>query len=338
MDASGNSSVTGTLLGGTAIFGPGEPNETLITCEESGSGIVFIARYDGSGNLIWARQSADEFGFSGRGNAIATDAAGNSYLVGIGFTILGPGGPNETAVTSMFVAKYDGLGNLAWARTVAPPFGQVSWLFGVAHSPAGHTFITGTSVQGNIFIEKYSSDGDVLWSRRVAAASLDALELRGSIALDSAGNPHLAGVFSGGAIFAPGEPNEILLTTTSGNFDFDVFVAKFLDGAPVENVPPVADDQDVTTAEDTPLAIALTAADADGDSLIYSIVTPSGARRAEPHGTGHHLHSAARLSRCGRIHVPGVRRRTLQQSGHGDDRRHTGQRCAGGQPPGAHHR
>ena len=205
----------------------------------------------------------------------------------------------------------------------------------IAHSPAGHTFITGTSVQGNIFIEKYSSDGDVLWSRRVAAASLGALELRGNIALDSAGNPHLAGVFSGGAIFAPGEPNEILLTTTSGNFDFDVFVARFLDGAPVENVPPVADDQNVTTAEDTPLAIALTAADADGDALIYSIVT------APAHGVLSGTAPAVTYTPQPNFH--GVDAFTFRAFDGGrfsspatvTHRRHTGQRCAGGRRPGA---
>jgi hypothetical protein len=40
------------------------------------------------------------------------------------------------------------------------------------------------------------------------------------------------------------------------------------------NDPPVADDQAVTTAEDTSVAITLTASDADGDPLTYSIVTP----------------------------------------------------------------
>jgi|GEM_PF-2920496 len=39
---------------------------------------------------------------------------------------------------------------------------------------------------------------------------------------------------------------------------------------------PVADDQSVTTDEDTPAPITLTASDADGDSLTYSLVTAPG--------------------------------------------------------------
>ncbi|MCX7805697.1 MAG: Ig-like domain-containing protein, partial [Planctomycetota bacterium] len=39
------------------------------------------------------------------------------------------------------------------------------------------------------------------------------------------------------------------------------------------NDPPVASDQNVTTAEDTPKAITLTATDADGDALTYVVVS-----------------------------------------------------------------
>jgi hypothetical protein len=45
------------------------------------------------------------------------------------------------------------------------------------------------------------------------------------------------------------------------------------------NQPPVAQNQTVTTAEDAPLAITLTATDADGDTLTYGVVT------APAHGT-----------------------------------------------------
>ena len=47
---------------------------------------------------------------------------------------------------------------------------------------------------------------------------------------------------------------------------------KFFPGGPPNN-PPVAYDQDVTTDEDTPVPITLTATDPDGDPLTYSVVT-----------------------------------------------------------------
>ena len=49
-------------------------------------------------------------------------------------------------------------------------------------------------------------------------------------------------------------------------------------GEPSVNIPPVADNQSLSTAEDTPLVITLTASDADGDPLTFSIVdNPSNA-------------------------------------------------------------
>jgi len=275
VDGNGNSSVTGEVQGGIATFGPGEANETSLG--NAAGGVMFVAKYDTSGNLIWARHSteATQFGASPRGNAISTDAAGSSYLVGMGSTILGPGEPNETAVATAFVAKYDSLGNLVWARTVSPGFGTVSWVFAIAHDSAGPTYITGTSIQGNVFIEKYSIDGDLLWARKLATvASTDVLSLQGSgISLDSGGNAYVAGYFSSAVTFGPGEPGEKLLTTTI-LFDVDVFLAKYLTDGPVRNVAPVATDQSVTTPEDTPLTIVLSATDADNDPLIYSVVDP----------------------------------------------------------------
>ena len=150
-DPSGNMSVTGKVQAGTATFGAGEPNQTEVT--DTVGAQLYVARYDASGNLIWVRQSPDQIGF-GYGTAISTDAAGNSYVLGGGNTVLGLGEPNETAVTNAFVAKYHSLGHLAWATNVAPPIGQISGLFGIAHSAAGHTYITGTVSLGVIFIEK----------------------------------------------------------------------------------------------------------------------------------------------------------------------------------------
>ena len=273
VDSTGNSSMTGEVQRGTATFGSG-PLQTDIISPTDG-GVLFVASYDASGNLRWARQStaATQAGASPRGNAMSTDAAGNSYLAGVGSTILGPV-ENQQQVTTAFVAKYDGLGNLVWARSVAPPFGQVSWLFAIASNSAGDIYVTGTVTLGVIFIEKYSSSGDLLWSRRLAGIVSDTLALQGNgISLDSAGNAYLAGQFSGTVRFGPGDPHETLLSTTSGNFDFDIFLAKYLTEA-AQNTAPVADDQNVTTAEDTPLAITLSASDADGDPLIYTIVTP----------------------------------------------------------------
>jgi hypothetical protein len=61
-----------------------------------------------------------------------------------------------------------------------------------------------------------------------------------------------------------GDGNKIAFT--SGG---DIYVVSYT----TANQPPVADDQSVSTDEDTSVAITLTASDVDGDSLTYSIVS-----------------------------------------------------------------
>lgn len=139
-DGAGNVSVTGDVGGGSATFGAGEPNETILTSLSAGS-VLFIAKYNTSGTLLWARQSIDEAGRTTRGEKITGDSAGNSYLVGNGFPILGPGEPDETEVERAFVLKYDASGGLVWAKTLKPGL-VTSFATAVAHSSAGQNTAT----------------------------------------------------------------------------------------------------------------------------------------------------------------------------------------------------
>ena len=94
----------------------GEANETIVSTEPFGSTNVFVAKYDGSGGLLWVRAATGPFAAVGR--AVAADAGGNSYVTGdftdsAGATSLtfGRGEPNETTLTTesageIFVAKY----------------------------------------------------------------------------------------------------------------------------------------------------------------------------------------------------------------------------------------
>jgi hypothetical protein len=63
---------------------------------------------------------------------------------------------------------------------------------------------------------------------------------------------------------------EVHQAASSMDLGFDLAL---LVGAPVENAPPVANNQSLSTAKNVPLAITLTGSDADGDALSYSIVT-----------------------------------------------------------------
>jgi len=234
-DSAGNSYVTGELHG-TATFGPGEPSETMLT--SAGSNDVFVAKYDSSGALVWARRAGGT-GFD-VGNGIATDAAGSSYVTGFvqGTATFGAGEANETTLTGggSFVAKYDSSGDVIWAKNAG---GSASGL-GIATDAGGNSYVTGW-LQGavtfgageasettltsaafqDVFVAKYDSNGALVWAKRAGGAGSEQGQ---GIVADSSGNSYVTGYFHGAATFGGGEANETTLTSAGNN---DIFVAKY---------------------------------------------------------------------------------------------------------------
>jgi hypothetical protein len=282
VDAGGNSHVTGSLAGGTALFGAGGPIQIPLT-DPGGGGQMFVAKYDSSGNLIWAKQSVGLAYATG----IALDAAGNSYVGGFAATaILGLGESNETLIAGdNFVAKYNPLGQLSWAKSIA---GRPVEVKDVATAPGGGVFITGgggvvtfapgeenettllAGLNGDLFVARYNPNGAFEWARRAGPQTVGT-----AIATDGLSNAIVVGVYAGVSTFGAGEPTETTLTNAnvSPQGSFDVFVAKYLNDQITPNRAPVADPQQVIVPEDTPTGIVLTGSDPDGNQLTFSVVT-----------------------------------------------------------------
>lgn len=98
----------------------------------------------------------------------------------------------------------------------------------------------------------------------------------------SMASPHLAGtaalVLAAYPDWSNGEVRSRLQSTADelGNPGRDPWYGfGLVDADEAANNPPVADDQAVTTDEDTPVGITLTASDLDGDPLAYSLVDGS---------------------------------------------------------------
>ncbi len=172
-DDAGNILVTGDFYGPNAVFG----DTALIS---AGSSDIFIAKYNSDGNLLWAEQAGGSSGDFGAD--IDTDISGNIVATGrfwhiatFGDTVLSsPGGGD------IFIARYDGEGNLLWAERAGGTAGEEGT--SVAVHDSGSALVTGwfgpvatfgdTTLTGNafldIFIAKYDKNGNLLcsgWNR-----------------------------------------------------------------------------------------------------------------------------------------------------------------------------
>ncbi|AUX39972.1 uncharacterized protein SOCE26_013670 [Sorangium cellulosum] len=238
VDGAGNVYVGGYFRG-TISF---DASATLTNGGDLGN--PFIAKYDASGNLVWAR------GLLGSGNGylrgLRLDGSGNVIVTGtlVGTLDLDPSSAATQNLTSsgdfnLFVAKYSPAGNLTWARMLdasnsiyypslaVEPGGDILIAASFAGSldadpGSGTTWISGTpsaSEPTSLFLGKYTSSGALVWARGVVGAENDPLGVGSGIAVDGSGNVIVTGYFTGTASFGA--------QTLTALGDWDVFVAKY---------------------------------------------------------------------------------------------------------------
>ncbi len=222
-DTTGNVYVCGSFAG-TINFGG-----NLIS---SGLTDVFVAKYDGAGNLLWARKAGGTGYDEGRG--IAVDAAGNAYVTGIfqGAASFGATNLTSSGNSDVFLAQYDAAGTIIWARRAGGNADDEA--HALALDGAGNLYLTGTfdgnasfgsfAMQNNshtsdLFIAKTDNLGNFLW---VAKAGGNTDDDSRSISLDAATNVYVTGSFAGTATF--GTTN---LTARGTNGLNDAFLAKY---------------------------------------------------------------------------------------------------------------
>lgn len=239
LDAAGNLYVAG-YYSNTVDFDPG-PGTFDLT--EAGGRDAYILKLDADMNFQWVKT------ISGTAtdliNDIALDAAGNIYVTGIFQAVSdfdpGVGVYELTPVGGLdaFLAKYDPNGELLWAHG----FGSQTFDNGFALDldPDGNVvftgFFTGTvdfdpdpnttfnmtsSGTNDVFVSKFSTDGDMVWAKRMGGTGN---EIGEGIVIDNSGNVYTTGHFTTTADFNPGAGAANL---TSAGSD-DIFISK-LDG------------------------------------------------------------------------------------------------------------
>ncbi len=166
---------------------------------------------------IWAKSAGGDY--TAYANAVATDASGNVYVGGwynsdsmvFGTTsIINP----FNSTQNIFIAKYDSLGNVLWAKTfgnggpdginalTVDAFGNI-----YATASIGSTTITiGTTTINNptgnaLALIKLTSTGAVTWVRSAEGDGGTTPDGIGSLATDLSGNIFITGSFIGSLVF-----------------------------------------------------------------------------------------------------------------------------------------
>lgn len=215
VDADGNSIITGTFWEGAGIqFGP-----NYITGNAYGGGDqCFLVKHDKNGNYIWGNFVCSNTG-DDQGLDIATDKAGNSYVVGfMAGDILYCGGNAVTATNtntlyeqhSYWLAKINSAGVFQWAKCFGNlPFDTATYKYierdiAVCVDDSGGVYVTGgydhtwpfgnttlTSSGGyDIFVMKYDSSGNFQW---VTNGGSDKDDWANGICSDNKGSIYVVG-------------------------------------------------------------------------------------------------------------------------------------------------
>ncbi len=227
--------ITGTF-NGTVSFGGSTP---LVASGANPD--CFVARYTRTGTYVWARafngpgiDAAKAIAIGPSGDVFVTGSSGNADFGGGTLTTAGPG-------TDVFVVRLKGSdGTHMWSKLYGGSLNEEG--NGIAVDSSGNVYVGGSSSsvsydfggstftgQGfaDAFVMKISgTDGSHIWSHALGTSGSDVVY---SVAVDTAGNPILAGRFAGGVAGPSTAPDFGTGTLSSVGYG-DVMIVKFTSG------------------------------------------------------------------------------------------------------------
>ncbi len=204
-DAAGNVFVTGTTT---------STNFPTLNAYQSVKGLstfssdTFIMKLNSSGTTLWATYAGGNK--SDQGSGIATDAAGNVFVIGhtesTDFPTLNALQPANAGGNDVIILKFDNSGTCLFATH----YGGTGWEygFGIAIDASDNVFISGwtqstdfptlnasqpANAGGNsdAFISKLDNSGTTLWSTYYGGTGLDRPQV-GGLAVDPCGNVYMS--------------------------------------------------------------------------------------------------------------------------------------------------
>lgn len=210
---------------------------TLTNSATNGYADIFVAKYDLTGNLLWA-QAAGAADAPDGVEAVTMDQNGNVFITGqFNSTNMHFGSisiSNAQVNFDIYVAKYDRDGNALWAKKSIGTYVS-DRPAGLATDPEGNCYLAGMFEGTNItfdsviltnatsgfggqydaFVTKYDTNGGVLWAQRAGGDNVDEPL---ALASDRWGQCYITGFFQG--------TNVLYGSTPLTSQYLDMFVAK----------------------------------------------------------------------------------------------------------------
>jgi len=174
---------------GIAVDGSGNVYVTGWETVTGEGGNIWVRKYDSDGDVVWTRTYNGVANLNDCGIGIAVDGSGNVYVNG------------EEMVTgegyNIWVRKYDSDGDVVWTRTYNDATNNFDIGYGIAVDGSGNVYVTGeetvTGENFNIWVRKYDSDGDVVWTRTYNNDVANGSDGASGIAVDGSDNVYVTG-------------------------------------------------------------------------------------------------------------------------------------------------
>lgn len=236
IDSSNNVYITGQFAGVVDF----DPSVGVTNLNSGGSFDIFLAKYDTSGNYVYAKVLGGVDVDAGSG--LAVDGSGNTYVTGWfrGTADFDPSAGVANLVSAggqdAFFAKYDALGNYVYAKG----FGGIrnETITGLVIDSSGNSYVTGVFQSTtdfdpsagvanltnlglyDVFLAKYDASGNYMYAKSIAGPTKG---IGYSVAIDGSGIVYITGQLFGTADFDPSEGVYNLSTINQSS----VFVASY---------------------------------------------------------------------------------------------------------------
>lgn len=229
----------------------GSDTEAILTAGSKWD--IYVAKYTPNGDYLWSFNLGGDKSVAYSSSDIVADKGGNIFICGgsRGWLDFDPSDGKDSVWTGgnmIYLVKYGPDGKYLWANglgfedrtrtchvytlVVDTADGSV-YMSGYTNGqmnfdPSGASVMLGSGPNADMFLAKYSADGDYLWARMFSNSREYRVCRPEALAIDDEGNIILGGNFAGWYYMDPSDELQVMTQyQTEGYMDNDAFLANY---------------------------------------------------------------------------------------------------------------